>query len=265
MLVIDVHSHVFPDKIAEETVTRMAAHAGIQLHSNGTISGLTANMEKYAVDYSATLPVATKAEQVENINSWTAANRHSKIIPFGAMHPDYPAPEKELERVKSLGFYGVKLHPDYQRFYPCEERAERIYQICKALDLIILFHCGDDLGHPTPGHSLPRQMAEMIEKHPDQKFIFGHMGGFDMWDQAEKYLVGKNVWLDTSFTYGYIPAERMKSIIKKHGPERILLGSDSPWGNIGNEISTIRSLGLSGKETEQILGLNAAALLGLDL
>lgn len=264
MLVIDTHTHVFPDAIAHETVKKMAENAGIPLYTDGTLTGLVRQMDNCGVHYSAIMPVATKPEQVESINNWVRDNKNDRIIPFGAMHPDFADPGSELERIHKLGFRGIKLHPDYQVFYPTEERMEIIYNTCTKLGLIILYHCGDDIGHPRPGHSLPRLMNTVINNHPDQVFIFAHMGGFDMWDQTERYLIGKKVYLDTSYAYAYMTGKRFTSLIRKHGPDRILLGSDSPWGNIGDEVRNILGLELSDNEKEKIIGLNAAALYGID-
>jgi len=55
----------------------------------------------------------------------------------------------------------------------------------------------------------------------------------------------------------------MKEIIKKHGADRILFGSDYPWHLPSQEISLIRSLDISEEEKEMILGGNAARLLGI--
>jgi len=263
MLIIDTHTHVFPDSIAYDTVKGMAENAEIPLFTDGTINGLIQVMDKYSVNYSAIMPVATKPEQVESINNWIQSNKSERIIPFGAIHPDFHDPVKELERICELGFKGIKLHPDYQVFYPTEERMKIIYETCGRLGLIILFHSGDDIGHPRPGHALPRILSRVVDEYPDQTFIFAHMGGFEVWDQTERYLIGRNVYLDTSYSFDYTSKERVFSMIKNHGPERILLGSDSPWGDIGKEIENIISLDLAEDEKSGILGLNAAGLYGI--
>ena len=55
----------------------------------------------------------------------------------------------------------------------------------------------------------------------------------------------------------------LEKIIRKHGAERILFGSDYPWHLPSQEISLIRSLDISEEEKEMILGENAARLLGI--
>lgn len=263
MFIVDVHTHVFPDHLAHDTVKAMAEKAGVPLFTNGTINGLVSRMDKNDVDYSVTLPIATKAEQVKSINNWLIENKHERIISFGSIHPEYEDIEGELKRIKNAGCPGIKLHPDYQSFYPPEKRMQKIYELCTSLGLIILFHCGDDIGHPKPGHSLPRQIVEVVHDHPELTIICAHMGGFEMWDQSEKYLVGKNIYLDTSYSFPFMPEERIISIMRKHNMEQILMGSDSPWGDVKDDITAVKKSRLSAEEKEKVLGLNAKRLFNL--
>ena len=55
----------------------------------------------------------------------------------------------------------------------------------------------------------------------------------------------------------------MRKIIKKHGAEKILFGSDFPWHLPSQEIDLINSLELSASDKELILGGNAERLLGI--
>ncbi|MBN2510654.1 MAG: amidohydrolase [Spirochaetales bacterium] len=263
MPVIDFHTHIFPDEIARKTVKKMAEEARAALHAPGTLDGLLERMAACGIDYSVTQPVATRPEQVESINNWVNSHRNQKIIPFGAIHPDYPQVVDELTRLHRLGFKGIKLHPDYQAFYPGEERLDPVYRTCADLGLIILFHSGDDIGHPRPGHSLPRLLAKVHERYADLRLVYAHMGGYEMWDQAEQYLAGRDVYLDTSYTFPFLPKDRVMAIIARHGAEKILLGSDSPWGDPASDIAHIESLDVSRADKDRILGINAAELLGL--
>jgi predicted TIM-barrel fold metal-dependent hydrolase len=263
MLIVDTHTHVFPDHLAYDTVSRMASKAAVTLHADGTLGNLRKIMTQTGIAYSATLPVATKPDQVESINQWVQANRQEGILSFGAIHPDYPHAERELKRLKELGFYGVKLHPDYQEFYPHEQKMYKIYEICQQLGLIVAFHCGDDIGYPRPGHSLPRLVARVHDQFPRLVILAAHFGGFEMWDQALKYLIGREIYIECSFTFGYIEPQRFYEIIKKHNNDLIMLGSDSPWGSIVSNIEGISTSSLTDTQKEKILGLNAQRLFGL--
>ena len=53
-------------------------------------------------------------------------------------------------------------------------------------------------------------------------------------------------------------------ILKKHGEDKILFGSDSPWSDIAADVNILRSFGLSKETEEKILCTNAKKLLGID-
>ena len=84
-----------------------------------------------------------------------------------------------------------------------------------------------------------------------------------MWDEVEQYLAGENVYFDTSMASGRIDKDQMVRIIDKHGYDKILFGTDSPWGGQKEDINYIKSLGLSKEEEAAILGKNAKKLLNL--
>ena len=78
-----------------------------------------------------------------------------------------------------------------------------------------------------------------------------------------KFLVGKPLYFDTAFSFSRMPPDWAREIIRAHGANRVLLGSDMPWSDTGNEIRFVKSLGLSQEETDAILSGNACRLLQL--
>lgn len=89
------------------------------------------------------------------------------------------------------------------------------------------------------------------------------MGGFRYWDEVEKHLVGKDIYLDTSYAVGMMDDEQAKRIIHEHGYRKILFGSDAPWTDQGWAIQCIKNLRLEPEAEEAILYNNAVDLLGL--
>ena len=66
--------------------------------------------------------------------------------------------------------------------------------------------------------------------------------------------------------YLYMPDdddEQFLRIVRDHGADRILFGSDSPWSKADEDIASIRALPLGEEEKTAILGGNAARLLGI--
>jgi len=93
--------------------------------------------------------------------------------------------------------------------------------------------------------------------------VLAHLGGFRQWKGVAKVLAGRDVWLDTAYTLSHLPDQEFVDLVRAHGTERVLFGSDGPWTDAGIEIAHLRGLGMTAEETEGILGGNAESLLGL--
>ena len=132
----------------------------------------------------------------------------------------------------------------------------------------------------------------MLEKIQPHKLVLAHMGGWGCWDQVEEHIVGKDVWLDTAFSLLPIrpapgtqrqpqedpPLSRQQFLrmVRRHGADRILFGTDSPWENQAETLAVLRGMelpegadpdcgsledGLTSQELSDILGNNGARLL----
>lgn len=262
-MVIDFHVHCFPDELALKAVPQLAACAGIPARVDGTVDGLKDSMKRAGILKSVVLSIATKPSQTERINTWSAQIEDNDIIAFGSIHPDNNDWKSELLRIKDLGLKGIKFHPDYQKFFVDDKKMFPVYETAFGLDLIVVFHAGVDIGLPAPYHATPERLSKVIAAFPGCKVVAAHMGSFSYWDDVERFLVGTDIYFDTSYSLGIIDDEQAKRIIANHGYKKILFGTDSPWMDHEEEISKLKGLHL-GKEVEDaILGLNAKALLEL--
>lgn len=259
MAIIDTHVHVFPDRLAASAVPAISGAASLDAAHDGTVTGLLALMGRAGVSRSVVLPVATKASQVRSINDWVSGLDSDAIVPFGAIHPDMPDAEDELERLAALGLFGVKMHPEYQAFRPDDDRLDALFAAAARLHLILYFHAGEDLSFTTV-HSTPRAFARLLDKHPTLTVVLAHMGGWRQWDDVRNHLVGRSVYFDTSFTLPYLGERRFAELIAAHGVDRILFGSDAPWVDTAAEIKLLRGLPLAADDLEAILGGNAQRL-----
>ena len=59
-MIIDFHTHMFPDKIAGRTLDYLSGIFGASPFADGTYTGLCNSMGKGAVDISIALPAVTK-------------------------------------------------------------------------------------------------------------------------------------------------------------------------------------------------------------
>jgi uncharacterized protein len=259
--IVDFHVHCFPDALAKKAVPKLAGKAGVKPWLDGTISDIESSMSNAGISCSVILPIATKPAQTLSINNWAIKTQRKGIVCFGTIHPEFMEWKKELRRIKDEGLKGVKLHPDYQEFFVDDQKLFTIYDEIFNLDLIMVFHAGIDIGLPLPTHCTPERLAGILDAFPGGKIVAAHMGGFKMWDEVEDCLVGKDIYFDTSYSIGWMSDEQAKRIIKNHGYEKILFGTDSPWGDQAKEISKLMGLGIDEKILKNIMGRNAKRLL----
>jgi predicted TIM-barrel fold metal-dependent hydrolase len=217
-------------------------------------------MEAAGIDVAVLQPVATRPDQVCSINDWTAGLAGDHIVPFGAMHPDFEGVAEEFARMRSIGIRGVKLHPEFQLCAPEDPRMHPIYEAANAEGLIILFHAGIDIAIDTLTGT-PDVFSRIHEAYPDLRMVLAHLGGFRMWDEVREHLVGRDVWLDTSYTLGHLPDAEFVEIVRAHGVDRILFGTDAPWGDMAEDVRKMGELGFSDAELEAIMHGSAEALL----
>lgn len=263
-MLIDFHTHAYADNIAERAVSHLCEVAQIDCFTDGTEADLRVKLKEWKVDYGVLLPVATKPTQQFTINNWAAEinNAGGNLIAFGTVHPAADDVCNELERIKSLGLKGVKLHPDYQNTFLFEEKMRFVFKKCEELKLPVIIHMGYDPVSPVIRRAMPSHLAEICGKYPALKFIGAHLGGMMAWEEVEHYVAGlSNIWLDTSYTSGFIDKELMYKIIKKHGAERVLFGSDCPWHTSALEAEAINELPLSSREKDMIFYENAMEIL----
>jgi len=264
-MVIDFHTHAFPDAIAERAISGLLKSSGNKFLpcTNGTLGGLKANMDKFGVDISVVQPVITKASQLKNLNLWAKDIESDRIISFGGIYPHTEDYKADIDFVVSLGLKGLKFHPEYQNFVLNDDKMLKIYDYALSKGLILLFHAGFDPAFQPPFRSNPKMFADVLEKLKGGTIVAAHLGGQQQWDEVIEELCGKNIYLDTSMGFKYYSKEQFLKVVELHGADKILFGSDSPWSRADEEIAALKSMPISDEEKEKILHLNAEKLLGL--
>lgn len=278
-MIIDFHTHTFPDKVAAAAIPMMeqeiAGNNDYESPMKAKLSGTAAQLEQsgkeYGIDLSVVLPVATSPKQSESINLFAArANeqtRQTGLMSFGAIHPDNENYREILRGLKSRGIKGIKLHPDYQKVMFDDPRYLRIMDFAAELDMIIVTHAGVDIGKPHVVHCTPDMVCRVDEVLQYPKLVLAHMGGWRMWDEVEEKIVGRRLYLDTAVcfepTVHHMEKEQFLRFINKHGADKILFGTDSPWSDQGAGIKKIKSMELPENQERAILGGNAKALLSI--
>ncbi len=265
-MVVDFHTHIFPEKVAKGAIEKLEGLANGKACTDGTYGGLRESMKEAGVDYSVILPVLTKPDQFKSVNQFAASHIGTEgIIPFGGIHPHAENYRGELDQIKEWGLKGIKLHPVYQNTFISDKRYLDIIRYALQLDLWVVIHAGIDIGYPTEVRAIPDVVLEMFERLPlrkgDNKIILAHMGGFDVWDGVEALLVGSDVYFDMSYSLGFMKEEQFVAIVRNHGANRIVFGTDSPWASQKEVLRMFRELPLSQEEKDMILYKNAANML----
>lgn len=282
-MIIDFHTHTFPEKISAGVVEKLGRLSGTQYFTDGSVRMLSASIEQAGITCSVNLPVMTRCDQVEKVNRSLIGLRETLkrqgIITFGGMHPNYVHYKEELLYLKQNGIQGIKLHPAYQKTDLDDIRFLRIIDCASELGLITVTHAGIDIGFPEYNYASVRHVLHVISEVHPEKFVLAHMGGWGCWDAVERDLAGAPVWFDTAFSIGPVTAakERDKEpylsenlsneafvrIVRKHGSDRILFGTDSPWEDQRDYIGRLLDMPLTEQEKNRILSDNAVKLLDL--
>lgn len=277
-MIIDFHTHAFPEHIAARAVKKLAQNGDVHPFSDGTAAGLLRAERAAGVDRSILLPVATKPEQVHSINDHAAQlNRHAFVtnqFSFGAMHPDYENWRQELDRMAANGLRGLKIHPVYQNAALDDIRFLRILERAGDLGLIVVTHAGLDVGFPGDLHAVPECARRALLAVGPVQLVLAHMGGWRCWERVADQLADTSALLDTSFSLGektpldpaheplpLLSADAFTALVRAFGAERVLFGTDSPWSDPMDALRRIRVLPLSDEEKTAILGGNAQRLL----
>ena len=261
MRVIDFHAHAFPDKIAERAVEHLGDYYQVTIPHRGNVSDLLLHAEEGTVEHLVLSSVATKPEVVKINNEWVAglASEHPDLITgFGSIHAGTADFAAELDRMQSLGLKGVKIHPDFQDFDIDDSRMWPIYEAIGDR-FIVLFHVGDIKSQA----SRPLKMAKVLNAFPQMRVIAAHLGGWSRWDEARECLLKREIYIDTSSTFWCLSKEEIVSLIRFHGVEKVLFGTDYPMISHKNEIANFLSLPLKEWEQERILYTNGKQLLDL--
>ncbi len=264
MNIIDIHTHAFPDNIAKRAIKKLEDMAEWKTVGDGTVDGLLRSMDESDIDISIVSPVVTIPTQEKGILEWARKIRSDRLEPFMSVHPENKKSTKWIKRFADEGIAGIKLHPMFQNFIADETRMDDIYGAAAENDLIVQIHCGRDIGYSADDDRAdPVRIRNVIDRFNNLKLIAAHLGGFQRWDQVEKYLVGTNVYLDTSQCMKFLEPQRVKEIILAHGIEKVMFGTDWPWASPKEDLPRIEKLGLTEEEKKKILFANTAKLLGL--
>jgi predicted TIM-barrel fold metal-dependent hydrolase len=261
-MIIDAHCHVWPDHIARQVLA--ARPAGLDPRHDGTLAGLARTMDAAGVDHAMCLGVANVARTVERTNEFIGSVPRDRFTPFGTVHPELPV-DTNLKSLRDNGIKGVKLHPLFQDLSLADPRVIELLHGLADADVTVITHAGAGASAEANERGTPANLRFALDSVPNLRLIACHFGGYHQLDEAEELVVGSRAYLETSWPprMGDLDKERIRALIRRHGPGRVVFGSDWPMTDPGVEIAAVRALGLDAAETDAILGHTLAGILGL--
>jgi hypothetical protein len=217
---------------------------------------------------------AHKEGVAEYINEWVKefCTTHKNAIPFGCVWPgDKDRFEYTRKNLDDYNFFGIKIQPLVQEFYPDDERMYEIYDLILDRGKWICFHAGTaPYRNRYVGY---KNFIKFLEKYPDINVIVAHMGAFEYKEFLMLLDKHENLYLDTAVIF--IPDNVFpERIVKRTTPEeltsyqdRILFGSDFPNIPFEYQQSTkgLLELDLSKKFYENIFFNNAKRLFNITI
>jgi uncharacterized protein len=259
-VIIDAHMHVWPDHIADAMQSQRPS--GMPLRFDGKLSGLLRTMDETGIDKGLALGVGIKASVVARTNEFIGTVPRDRLVPMGTVHPDLPV-EENIRYLKDNGIVGVKLHPLFQALSLSDPRVRDILAALSEEGMPVISHVGAGGDDDANERGAPDALRRLADDLPDLTLIACHYGGYHRLDEAEEHVVGSRVVLETSWppTLADLEKERLVAIIRRHGADRVVFGSDWPMADPGAEIAAIRDLGLTKDEEDGILGGNLARIL----
>jgi len=269
-MIIDAHTHIYPDKIALKVMEAARSHLGESIPFIGdfTLADLRNVLKRSGIDAAIAFCVAEKPKIVKSANDFMIdATDNKTIIGFGTIHPDMDDPVTEVRRIREKGLKGIKFHALFQLASATDEKFFPVYREMEKLDMIAYFHVGRDPGDPTlPVVTNSKNIFTVREHFPQLKIVAAHYGGLYELEEAAKWIYGKDIYIDTSWSPNVqaLNPKEIARIIKRHGADKILFGSDYPTTtDITAQMAWLKNLPLSSEAQELIFEKNARRLLNI--
>ena len=261
MHLIDIHTHIYPDEIAQKATDSIKAF--YQLGGggmDGTEKMLREKGREAGISRFVILPVAIRPDRVSGINDFIKSRTEGKpeYVGFGTIHAEMEGLTAEAERILDLGLRGIKMHPDSQRFSIDDPRLLPVYEVI-AGKLPVMLHMGDQ----RYDYSHPARLRRVLDLFPNLQVIAAHFGGYGMYEEAYGLLKDKDCIFDVSSSLMFMDEGVAERYIRAYGTERMAFGTDYPLWDPVTETERFSRLKLTEEEFDQIGHKTAERFLGL--
>lgn len=262
MQIIDIHTHIYPSKIALKATDSVRDFYQIRGSGNmdGTVELLRQRGAQAGISQYTILPVSNTPDRVRAINSFILEQSQTfkDFIGFGTVHAAMPDIKQEVAWILENGLKGIKMHPDSQRF-PIDD--PRLYPVYDAVQgrIPVMLHMGD----PRYNYSHPVRLRRVMEAFPQLQVIAAHFGGYRMFEIAKEQLYDTNCVFDISSAMMFMEPGEAERYINIYGAERMAYGTDYPLWDPVEEVKRFQSLKLTGDQFDHIAHRTAQRILNL--
>ena len=252
MVVIDGHTHFagpgkgFPPNTVEDLLAIMEGNG---IDSIVTCAPYSSIGKDRTYDDANRFLAESMSEAPERIIGFLRVNPHLREHALRSIE----------DGVKNQGFKGVKVHPRNEAFaINSEELAFPIAELASKLNVPILIHTGEP---DTYGFAQPTLVGDLADSFPDLTLIIGHMGKRLYEDAICVARWFDNIILETSFR----SHRDIARAVKRVGANRVVYGSDMPFGVPDIEMMKVRLADITPEEKGLVLGDSMARVLGLEV
>ncbi|MFH2132069.1 MAG: amidohydrolase family protein [bacterium] len=282
-MIIDAHTHIFPDDIRRHRERYFKGEPGFELLYRDTQKSrmasaeeLLAVMDEQGVDVSVVFGFPWQQPETTRLHNNTvmaAVKRYpGRLVGLCCLDPFMKHPVAEIERCLEGGLSGVGELAFYDRGLDDDvlNALQPVMDFCFEQDLPVMLHTNEPVGHEYPGKAPMslQQIVNLIRRFPRNTIILAHWGGglflYGLLKKELKPLL-ENIYFDTAaspFLYDNRVYRFAAEII---GVDHILFGSDFPLLKPERYFRELASSGLTDDQTAAIQGLSAARLLDIEV
>jgi uncharacterized protein len=240
-MIIDVHGHVGPWFFSTE-VGDVSENLRV-MDAYGIDIQLVSGVEAVVYD-----PLSGNRRLVDQISA------HPRLKGLFVVDPrELDLAERELSRLLPSGvFVGGKIHSQYARTPGGSLAMREALRMLAAHDLPVLVHTwGDELVG----------LADNVSAVEGAVVVAAHMGGPDWQLVPEAATRTDRIWFEPC--YSSAPFGRIRWVVDRVGPERLLFGSDATLIDPAVTLGSLRAAELAEAESAMIMAENAKGIFAL--
>jgi len=216
---LDIHNHIGYDPEFEEV---------------RTYSDLKQDMAEANVDKCVVFPFTTNPDIIEQNSVIKVAldENPDEFIGFFSMNPKLPEMTDLMYEYKAQGFKGVVTDPRFGVRHG-EKRFHELVECALVLEIPVWLHSDNQSIAAGAGEDIP-SLESFIGKYSMVNFILSSI----YYDAIGITTRHKNVYIDTAV----LDTWQIPVITRPIGTNRILMGSNTPYGFLRREVTRVNKL-----------------------